>query len=90
MKSIQIKTNYESDDHISDLQDSILVQELTTLDMMVSKCSKNDTSSRVKENIQHKMLLRKRMWIVCEMLMDIRFLLMSYVDCQKLNKIVHT
>ena len=48
MTSIQIKSNNESNDHISDLQDSILVQELMVPDMMVSKCSADDTSSSGK------------------------------------------
>ena len=45
MKPIQIKSNSESDDQISDLQDFLLVQELMAPDVMYSKCSKNETTS---------------------------------------------
>ena len=86
MKSKQIKPNNESDDHISHLQDSIFVQELIAPDI-VSKCSYHLV---VKQNIQRKMLLRKRMRNVQEMLITISFLLMSYIICWKVNEIIHT
>ena len=58
IESIQIKSNNESSDHISDLQDDetgskkdadcLLDQELMSSDMMFSKFWKNDTSSNGK------------------------------------------
>ena len=59
MKSIQIKSNKESDDHISDLQDSILVQELMA-PAMVSKCAKNDTSSSGKRKYLAQNVIKKK------------------------------
>ena len=89
IKSIQIKSN--NDDHIPALQDYIMVQELMSPDIIASKCSKNDTSSSGKRNIWHKMLLTKRIrMIVHDMLMDISFLIMSYMVNQKFNEIIHT
>ena len=80
MKSIQIKSNNESDDQISDLQYSILVQELMTPDM-VSKCSANDASFSGKRKHLAQNVIEKIMRIIQEMLMDISFLLMSYIVC---------
>ena len=55
---MQIQSNNESDDHISDLQedeihlkkgaDSLLDQDLIASDIMLSTCSQNDASSNGK------------------------------------------
>ena len=60
MASIQIKSNNESNDHISDLQDSILAQQSTAPDMMVSKCSNNDTSSSGKRKHSAQNVIEKK------------------------------
>ena len=59
MKSIPIKSNNEGDNHISDLQNSILVQELIAPDM-VSKCLKNDTSSGGKGKYLAQNVIEKK------------------------------
>ena len=60
----------ESDDHNSDLQDnetglkkdaySLLDQELTVLDMMLSKCSQNDTLSHGKSKYLVSYVIEKK------------------------------
>ena len=60
MKSKQIKPNNESNYHISHLQDSIFVHQLIAPDMIVSKCSKNDTSSIGERNHLTQNVIEKK------------------------------
>ena len=59
-QSIQMKSNNGSDDHISDLQDSMLVQDLMVPSMMVSKCSKYDTSSNGERKYLAQSVIEKK------------------------------